>query len=221
MQDVPDILIGIGFLVFLVGAVWVIVARLGLRNWRTPPIVTGLSLAVMNIGGLLALSNVFGHHHSIDPGFNLYPSTVQETVAYSLMLLGFLVILMAITWVIWTVIRSAGRKTSAVVLGLGFAVMLQGGILQLETYELPHDHEISGTFEREIVQTAMVSMMVDREVTSVTPSTHSTNSWIDNPALTGTSPLYPTYLRVSNTTWFYYWDSSGNVARQHEYSEAC
>ena len=110
---------------------------------------------------------------------------------------------------------------TAVGQGLGFAVMFQGAILQLETYELPHDHEISGTFEMEIVQTAMDSMMVDRKVTSVTASAHSTNSWIDNPTGTGTSPLYPTYLRVSNTTWFYCWDSSGNVTRQDKYSEAC
>ena len=268
MQDVPDILIGVGFFVFLVGTVWVIVAclgrrgwktpvivtgllltvmyiggvfplmvigflvvligtvwviaaHLGPRSWKTPSIVTGLSIAVMNIGGLLALSDVFGHHHSIDPGFSLYPSTVQEIVAYTLMLLGFFAILMGIIWVIWALFKRAGRKTAAVVMGLGLAVMLQGGILQLETYELPHDHEISGTFEKESVQTAMVSMMVDREVTSVTPSTHSTNSWIDNPKGIGTSPLYPSYLRDPHTTRFYCWDSRGNVTRQHEYSEAC
>ena len=214
-------IIVIGFLLFLIGTVWVIVARLGRRGWKTPTIVTGLSLAVMNIGGLLALSDVFGHSHSIDPGFSLYPSTVQENIAFSLMLLGFLAILVGIAWVIPALFRSTGRKTPAVVMGLGFAVMVQGGILQLETYEIPHDHQTSGRFEKEYVETAMLVMMVDKEVASVMPSTISTNSWSNNPTGRGTSPLYPDYLLESSTTYFYCWTSQGVITHQDESPANC
>ena len=221
MQDVPEILIGVGFLVSIIGTVWVIVARLERRGWKTPTVVIALSLPVMNIGGLLALSDVFGHYHSIDPGFSLYPSTVQEMIAFSLMLLGFLAILMGIAWVIPALFRSMGRRTPAVAMGLGFAVMVQGGILQLETYEIPHDHQTSGRFEKEYVETAMIAMMVDKEVASVMPSTISTNSWSNNPTGRGTSPLYPDYLLESSTTYFYCWTSQGVITHQDESPAGC
>ncbi len=221
MQAVPDTLIAIGFLIFLIGIVWVIVTRLGHRGWKTPAIFITLAVAVINIGGLISLSDVFGHDHSLDPYFDLYPATLQETIAFSLMLLGFFAVLVGIVWVIKALFRSARRRTPAVMIGLGVAVMLQGGILQLETYELPHDHTISGWFEREWVEAAMIAMMVDKEVGNVIPNTSSTNAWSENPGGTGTAPLYPTYLQETNTTCFYCWDSSGNITRQDKFSATC
>ena len=75
--------------------------------------------------------------------------------------------------------------------------------------------------EEESIQTSMLSMMADREVTSVTPSTRSTNSFIDNPTGTSTSPLYPTYMRDANTTCYYCWDSTGTITRQDDSSAPC
>ena len=221
MQSVPDGLIVYGFLAFLVGVVWVIVAILRRRGWKAPVLVTGLTVAVMNIGGILALSDVFGHDHPDDPYFYLYPSTPQETVALFLMLLGFTVVLVGIVRLIGVLFRIAHLKTTAVVTGLGFAVMLQGGILQLEVYELPHDHKISGSFKKDFVETAMLTMMTDKQVSYITPSIRSTNLWSDNPAGAGTAPLYPTYLRESKTSCFYCWDSSGNITRQDKISATC
>ncbi len=80
---------------------------------------------------------------------------------------------------------------------------------------------VPNTLEKDLVQMGMDSMMVDREVTSVTPSTHSTNSWIDNPAGTSTSPLYPTYLRDPDTFCYYCWDSTGAITRQDKSSATC
>ena len=221
MQAVPDGLIAYGFLAFLVGVAWVIVTFLTRRGWKAPAIVTGLAVAVMNIGGILALSDFFGHDHPNDPHFYLHPSTPQETVAYYLMLLGFFAVLVGIVPLIRALFRTAGRSTPAVVMGLGFAVMLQAGILQLETYELPHNHALTGWGEGEYVQTAMDSMMADENVTTVTASTVSTDTWSDNPTGPAPSPLYPTYLRESNTICFYCWDSSGRVTRQDKSSATC
>ena len=80
---------------------------------------------------------------------------------------------------------------------------------------------VPNTLEENIVQTGMDTMMVDRIVTSVTPSTRSTNSWIDNPTGTGTSPLHPTYLRDPDTICYYCWDSTGMITRQDESSATC
>ena len=80
---------------------------------------------------------------------------------------------------------------------------------------------VPNTSEEDSVQAGMNSMMVDREVTSVTPSTHSTNSWIDNPTGAGTSPLYPTYLRDPDTFCYYCWDSTGTITRQDDSSASC
>ena len=80
---------------------------------------------------------------------------------------------------------------------------------------------VSNTMEEEDVQTGMSAMMADREVTSLAPSTHSTNSWIANPTGTGTIPLYPTYLRDPDTTCYYCWNSTGMITRQDKYSATC
>ena len=221
MQALPDTLIGIGFLAFLVGVAWVIVAFLRRRGWKAPAIVTGVTVAVMNIGGILAISDVFGHRHPNDPYFYLYPSTPQETAAYYLMLLGFLALLVGIVRLVWALSRTANRRTAVVVTGLGLAVLVQGGVLHLETYELHHDHTDSSWFEKEFVETAMVAMMADKDVSTVTPSAMSTNSWANNPAGTSRSPLYPIYMREPNTACFYCWDSSGRITRQDKYSATC
>jgi len=221
VQAVPDGLIVFGFLAFLVGVAWLIVTLFRRRGWKAPAIVTGLTVAVMNIGGILALSDLFGHHHSIDPYFNLYPSTPQEFVTYYLMLLGFLAVLVGFVLLIMALFRTAGRSAPAVVMGLGFVVILQAGILQLETYELPHNHAPTGWGEGEYVQTAMDSMMADQNVTTVTASTVSTDTWSDNPTGLAPSPLYPTYMPKSNTICSYCWDSSGLITRQDKSSEPC
>ena len=148
MQAVPDGLIVYGFLAFLVSVAWVIVTFLRRRGWKAPAIVTGLTVAVMNIGGTLALSDLFGHDHPNDPYFYLYPSTSQETVAYYLMLLGFFAVLVGIVLLFRALFRTASRSIPAVLMGLGVTIMLQGGILQLESYELPHGFPTGTTFPR-------------------------------------------------------------------------
>ena len=80
---------------------------------------------------------------------------------------------------------------------------------------------VPNTPEKDFVQTGMDAMMAEREVTSVTPNTRSTNSWIDNPTGTTTAPLYPTYMRSPSTDCFYCWDSTGKVTRQDKSSAAC
>ena len=80
---------------------------------------------------------------------------------------------------------------------------------------------VPNMLEEDIVQTGVNAMMADREVTSVTRNTHSTNSWIDNPTGTSTSPLYPTYLRDPHTTCYYCWDSTGMITRQDGSSATC
>ena len=54
MLALPGTLIAIGFLAFLIGTVWVAVTLLRRRGWEAPAIVTGLTVAVMNVGGVLA-----------------------------------------------------------------------------------------------------------------------------------------------------------------------
>ena len=211
----------IGFLVILIGIIWVIVTRLGPRGWKPPAFVITLSVAVMNIGGLIAFSDVFGHSHSLDPGFILYPSTAQETIAYYLMLLGFLTVLVGIVWVIWALFRRAGRKISVVMVGLGFAVMLQGGILQLLTYVPPHNHALAASAEKDNVQTAMDAMMAFNGISSVTESINSTNSWSDNPTGTGAVSLFPIIMRDATSSYFYCWDSTGAITHQDESSKSC
>lgn len=211
----------IGFLVILIGIVWVFVTRLGPRGWKPSAIITTLSVAVMNIGGLIALSDVFGHYHSVDPGFNLYPSTVQETVAYYLMLLGLLTVLVGMVWVIGALFRRAGRKIPTVMVGLGLALMLQGGILQLLTYVPPHNHALAASAEKDNVQTAMDAMMAFNGISSVTRSINSTNSWSDNPTGTSAVPLFPFILQDATTIYFYCWDSTGAITHQDESSTSC
>ena len=80
---------------------------------------------------------------------------------------------------------------------------------------------VPNTMEEDFVQTSMDAMMAEREVTSVTPNTHSTNSWSNNPTGTSTAPLYPTYLRAPSTDCFYCWDSTGRITRQDDLSAAC
>ena len=80
---------------------------------------------------------------------------------------------------------------------------------------------VPNTLEEDFVQTGMDAMMADREVTSVTPNTHSTGSWIDHPTGTSTAPLYPGYLRTPSTDCFYCWDSAGKITRQDKSSAAC
>ena len=80
---------------------------------------------------------------------------------------------------------------------------------------------VPNTPEEADIQTSMDAMMVDREVTSVRPSTRSTNSFIDNPTGTGTSPLYPLYRRDPNTICYYCWDSTGMITRQDKSSATC
>ena len=198
------------------GAAWVTVA-VRRRGWKTPAIITALSVAVMNTGGILSLSDVFGHRHPIDPFFSQATPGVQEY----LVLLGLLAVLVGIFRLVWALARTANRRTALVVTGLGLAAVVQGGILELETYELPHDHAPSGSFEEANVATALLAMMVDKGVSNVTPSARSTNSWADNPAGTGTSPLYPSYLRESNTACLYCWDSSGGITSQDKSSAPC
>ena len=211
----------IGFLVILIGIIWVIVTRLGPRGWKAPAIVITLSVVVINIGGLIAFSDVFGHSHSLDPYFNLYPSTAQETIAYYLMLLGLLTVLMGIVWVIWALFRRAGRKISVVMVGLGFAVMLQGGILQMLTYVPPHNHALAASAEKDNVQTAMDAMMAFNGISSVTESINSTNSWSDNPTGTGAVSLFPIIMRDATSSYFYCWDSTGAITHQDESSKSC
>ena len=80
---------------------------------------------------------------------------------------------------------------------------------------------VPNTPEEDFVQTGMDSMMADRAVANVIPSTRSTNSWSDNPTGTSTAPLYPSYLRTPSSDCFYCWDSTGKVTRQDESSAAC
>ena len=55
MQAVPDTLIAIGFLIFLISTVWVSVTYFGRPSWKTPAIVTVLTAAVLYIGGIFPL----------------------------------------------------------------------------------------------------------------------------------------------------------------------
>ena len=80
---------------------------------------------------------------------------------------------------------------------------------------------VSMEAEKEIIQTAMDTMMAYENVTTVTPSTVWTDTWLNNPAGPGASPLYPTYLREPNTTYSYCWTSGGKITRQDESSATC
>lgn len=80
---------------------------------------------------------------------------------------------------------------------------------------------VPNTLEEDLVQAGMDVMMADREITSVTPNTHSTNSWIDNPTGAGTNPLYPSYSQDPETTCYYCWDSTGLITRQDKSSAKC
>ena len=75
--------------------------------------------------------------------------------------------------------------------------------------------------EEESIQTSMHAMMADRGVSNVTPSSRSTNSFIDHPTGTSTSPLYPTYMRDPDATCYYCWDSTGTITRQDKSPATC
>ena len=77
--------------------------------------------------------------------------------------------------------------------------------------------------EQDAVKTAMKAMMADNTITTVTAQgsgTNSSNDWTALPAGTGAATL-DGYLQAANTTYFYCWDTNGNVTQQDKTSTAC
>ena len=75
------------------------------------------------------------------------------------------------------------------------------------------------TAERETVQTAMYAMMADKNIKTVTPNDDTNNSlgentWTGLPAGAGSASL-DAYLKRTPTTFYYCWDSRGEVYPQN------
>ena len=109
------------------------------------------------------------------------------------------------------------KRMAPIVLILG--VMVVGLPLRISTWP---EHRKQGAMlaERETVQTAMNAMMVDRNITTVTPNdnTHSSlgvNTWTGLPEGANTKPL-GNYLRKGTTIFYYCWDSKGKVYAQNK-----
>ena len=76
------------------------------------------------------------------------------------------------------------------------------------------------TSEWETVQSAMHAMMADQGITTVTPNDNTTsslgvNTWFDLPDGPGAASL-DDYHRMTTTTFYYCWDSQGNVYTQNK-----
>ena len=80
--------------------------------------------------------------------------------------------------------------------------------------------------EQTTLETALSAMLAEKGVTTVTVNTQSTNSWTTDafgtvtPAQADAVALYPDYMPVATTTWFYCWDTKGNVDKQLDTSAA-
>ena len=77
--------------------------------------------------------------------------------------------------------------------------------------------------ERGSVQTALKAMMSARGIQAVNAlgsPANSTNTWTTLPSGPGTEVLV-SYLEQSPTTYFYCWDTSGNITQQDDTANTC
>ena len=82
----------------------------------------------------------------------------------------------------------------------------------------------SPTSEKDIVQTAMDSMMAENNVAEVEASPeHPINDWTSYPTVPGLGlvPLADRYLREDTTDYFYCWDTSGLIAEKEFGTDPC
>ena len=140
-------------------------------------------------------------------------------VAAILIIVGALAFLVGIVWLIVASFRHRSGKRPGIVTGLAFGVMILGVILASQPTYRPGDPGSAKAAEKDTMQTAMDSMMVDKEISAVTANTGiATNNFAATPI---DGPLGSLYLRTTTTLYYYCWESNGMITQQFESAKEC
>ena len=115
------------------------------------------------------------------------------------------------------------RASRRVVIPAAVVLLLAVGVLvpNLKSYDGCACSPIS---EKDMVQTAMDSMMAENNIAEVEASPeHPINDWTSYPTVPGLGlvPLADRYLREDTTDYFYCWDTTGLIAEKESGTDAC
>ena len=114
--------------------------------------------------------------------------------------------------------RVSRRVAVLVVVLVGVAVLVPS----LKSYD--GGCACSPTSEKEMLQTAMYSMMAENNIAEVEASPeHPINDWTSYPTVPGLGlvPLADRYLREDTTDYFYCWDTTGLIDEKEFGNDPC
>ena len=112
------------------------------------------------------------------------------------------------------------KNKLGIVVGFLVALAILNAYCALTLKPFPFPEEGALASETELVRVAMIVMMEDKNITTVTPNNDTSNSlgvntWTNMPAGPDAASLYA-YLSKATTKFYYCWDRKGNVYAQNE-----
>lgn len=110
--------------------------------------------------------------------------------------------------------NQAGFTLVELLVVVGIIVALAAVVMTRVTGFAGAGDQASAESERDMVQAALDTMMVDQGITTVDATTVYVNDFTVNPTGTGTVPLYNGYLREGSTSRAYCWNSTGEITGQ-------
>jgi len=120
--------------------------------------------------------------------------------------------------------NEAGFTLIEMLIVVGIIVALAAAIVPQFVQFSDQGTEGAKSSEQSEVQAAIDNMMVGQALTAVTaPSGSVSKNVFTGSGVfgTGDAALYPTYLSIGTSTYFYCWDTTGKIGQQDTASASC